>query len=610
MKIRHYLVLCAVAWLVCIVAARADSPEPTSPLPGRAKGTLFSFDAHAATGRTALVFTSWRNGFWIDIEDTRSHERIAGVSADYAPISARFSPEGESLLFANTLGNIYTLDVSTNTVRPLLVDKGFESVFPSWDPSGKHVAYCQRPRDRTEGVKSHVRSLCIANSKVEPVTEDTESLDSTPIWSPDGQNILFLRMLMSGHRRERSTCILNVATREVRPLLSDQPGDSVVSRLHWSPDGKQVLVVKTLQGQDNAPNSGTLSMLRISENKPDWSVQLEELEDAAFSPDGTTVLGITGESFIWIDPTSGSSVSRCSISGIGPCRREVTGPVLGFERGSRDVVLLSANDSLYRVQPSGDVKLIREANPEPLPPFEQHEYQIDAPDGFRVPVKQFVPTSPKPAVVMLAIGGPGAPVDPAQDPLIPLLLDAGYEVVAPVYRGCGGYGPEHLMANRGEWGRADVSDVVAAGIEWKRRNGNGRPFVLAGYSYGGFLTLLSLARDDAPWDAGLTLWGLARLQQPLLGMLEASLPAEDDAKERALAERSPIRQAGRLQRPVLMLHGALDGAATRDEVAELHRRIPHNELVVYENDGHGLFLNRESVYQRILEFVSKTTVAK
>ncbi|MFA6239957.1 MAG: alpha/beta fold hydrolase [Candidatus Hydrogenedentales bacterium] len=610
MKKRHYVPLCTIAWLVCSIAARANSAETTSPLQGHTKGTLLSFDASAPTGRTALLFSSWRNGFWVDIEDTRSHERIAGVSADYAPISIRFSPDGETLVFSNSLGNIFALDVRTNTVRSLLADKDFEGVFPSWDPAGKCIAYYQRPRDRTASMKSHLRTLSIATSNVEPVTSDTEALDITPAWSPDGQHILFLRMLVSGHRRERFTCILDVATKEVRPLLADQPGDSVVSRLHWSPDGKRVLVVKTLPGQGNAPDMGTLSMVSLAENAPIWSVQLETLEDAACSPDGTTVLGITDDFLIWIDASNGSTFSRCSISEIGPCKREVTGPVLEFERNSRDVVLLSTNCSTYRAQPSGEVELLRAANPEPLPPFEQHEYQIDAQDGFHVPVKRFVPPNPKPTVVMLAIGGPGAVVDPAQDPLIPVLLDAGYEVVAPVYRGCGGYGPEHLMANRGEWGRADVSDVVAAGIDWKKHNGNERSFVLAGYSYGAYLALLSLARDDTPWDAGITLWGMVRLQQPLLGMLEPSLPTEGGARDLALAERSPIHQAGRLQRPVLILHGALDGAATRDDVAELHKRIPHNELVVYENDGHGLCLNRKDVHRRIMEFISKAIAAQ
>jgi dipeptidyl aminopeptidase/acylaminoacyl peptidase len=185
------------------------------------------------------------------------------------------------------------------------------------------------------------------------------------------------------------------------------------------------------------------------------------------------------------------------------------------------------------------------------------------------------------------------------------LLDAGYEVIAPAYRGCAGYGPEHLAANRGEWGRGDVADVTAAANDWKQQHKD-RPLVLAGYSYGGYLTLLALARHDAPWDAGITLWGMVSIQQPLLAMLEATLPTDTLARKHALAERAPLDQATAIARPLLILHGALDGAATIEEVNSLHGRISQSELIIYPNDGHGLFLNRPDMLQQLNAFIERT----
>lgn len=610
MKTRNYRAFTVVAGLLCAVIARAEPVNAAIPVLAKTKGTLVSLDVNALTGRMALLYTSWRGGLWIEIVDSHTGDRIGGVSASYAPTTPRFSPDGDTLLFVDTVGNMHVLDLRTQTTRPVFADKAFESVFPSWNPTGTSVVYYQRPRNHAAGMSFHLYKLDIASSQPEQLTDDPEALDITPVWSPDGRHNLFQRVSGAGPQRMRNACILDIATKEVFPLAPDEPGDSVVSQRQWSPDGKQVLVVKTRRGQGTASDTGTLRMMRVADRTVLWSVEQEGLEDAAFFPDGSAVLGVTNSGFLWLDATDGNTASRSDFGETGACKREATGPVLGLERDRHDVIFLSENGTIYRVQPGGSYAPLVVSESEPLPPFEQEEYRVASQDGFGIPVKRFVPAKPKPVAVMLAIGGPGAPVDPALDPLLALLLDAGYEVVAPVYRGCNGYGPEHLAANRGDWGRADVWDVLAAGNDWKQRHGNERPLVLVGYSYGGYLTLLSLASDNAPWEAGVTLWGMVSLQQPLLGMLEAGLPAESDAHSRALAERSPISQASRIQRPLLILHGALDGAASMDEVRALHKEIANSELAIYDNDGHGLFLNRTDVIRRLIDFLDKVAITQ
>lgn len=598
------------AGLLWAFIGQADPAEDAVLVRAKTKGTLVSFDLNPLTGRMALLYTSWRGGLWIEIVDSHTGASIGGVSANHAPTTLRFSPDGEKLLFVDTVGNMNVFDLRTRTTTPVLSDKAFESVFPSWDPNGTSVAYYQRPRNRSGGMSLHLHKLDIASSRTERLTNDPTALDITPIWSPDGRHILFQRMSEAGGQRLRNACILDIATKEVFPLMSEEAGDSAVSQHHWSPDGKQVLAVKTREGQGGASGTGALRMMRVEDRTALWSAEHEGLEDAAFFPDGSAVLGVTNGGFLWLDAADGKVSSRFDAKDTGPCKREVTGPALGFERDKHDAVFLNANGTVYRVQPGGAYTQLVASEPEPLPAFEQEEYRVESRDGFRFPVKRFVPAKPKREAVMLVVGGPGAPVDPARDPLLPLLLDAGYEVVAPVYRGCNGYGPEHLAANRGEWGRADVCDVVAAGNDWKQRYGNERPMVLVGYSYGGYLTLLSLARDNAPWKAGVTLWGMVSLQQPLLRMLEAGLPTESDARNRTLAERSPVSQAARVQCPLLMLHGALDGAATMDEVSALHKQIARSELAIYENDAHGLYLNRTDAIRRLLDFLAKAAYAQ
>jgi dipeptidyl aminopeptidase/acylaminoacyl peptidase len=118
-------------------------------------------------------------------------------------------------------------------------------------------------------------------------------------------------------------------------------------------------------------------------------------------------------------------------------------------------------------------------------------------DGRLIPVQRFIPPKPQSPALLYVHGGPGEAIDP-DDPFMLRLLAEGVEFVCAAYRGSSGYGLEHEEANRGEYGRADVWDILATGLDWKKRAGKDRSLIVAGYSYGGFLTFLALAQKETP----------------------------------------------------------------------------------------------------------------
>ncbi len=239
------------------------------------------------------------------------------------------------------------------------------------------------------------------------------------------------------------------------------------------------------------------------------------------------------------------------------------------------------------------------------PTFTHEEYRVPSRDGRPIPVQRFIPPQPRSQAILYVHGGPGGAIDP-NDPFMLRLLAEGVEFVCAAYRGSSGYGPEHEEANRGEYGRADVWDLLAAGFDWKKRAGENRPLILAGYSYGGFLTFLALAQDKIPWAGGIVMWTLSGLHRFPLHRHRA-FPADADQQAAAGVERSPLKQAWRIRVPLLSFHGVLDATATTEEMKAIQTTVLGQggecELIIFDDDTHGLERHRDEIHARVLSFL-------
>ena len=84
------------------------------------------------------------------------------------------------------------------------------------------------------------------------------------------------------------------------------------------------------------------------------------------------------------------------------------------------------------------------------------------------------------------------------------LVNQGYFVITPNYRGSTGYGKEFLDANRFDMGGGDLEDVISA-AEWIKKTGYIDPKKVAvmGGSYGGYLTMMAVTKAPDRWAAGV-----------------------------------------------------------------------------------------------------------
>jgi dipeptidyl aminopeptidase/acylaminoacyl peptidase len=180
------------------------------------------------------------------------------------------------------------------------------------------------------------------------------------------------------------------------------------------------------------------------------------------------------------------------------------------------------------------------------------------------------------AVVYLH-GGPEAQERPTFSPQHQALVAAGASVFALNIRGSSGFGRKFVHADdvHGRFDafgdvRAAAEHLVARGVADRRRIG------VTGRSYGGYLTLASLAFSPGVFSAGVDVCGMSDLTkfyeetEPWIGAAAVTKYGHPE-RDRALLEAiSPLRQAEAIDVPLLVVHGELD---TNVPVGEARRIV-------------------------------------
>ncbi|MGC8583645.1 MAG: alpha/beta fold hydrolase [Thermoproteus sp.] len=279
----------------------------------------------------------------------------------------------------------------------------------------------------------------------------------------------------------------------------------------------------------------------------------------------------------------------------------LSGPRVGHE-----VFVYAGEVRALTDSPKYGVEMSRNAVPEAS--------RFKASDGLEVPLLLYRPqTAPPHKAVFLLHGGPESQARPYFEPLTQLLVRLGYMVVAPNFRGSTGYGKTYVRLDDGER-RLDAVRDVAEAVGWLAGRGliAGRPCVLGG-SYGGYLTLMSLALYPDLWTCGVEMAGIVNLAT----FLERTAPWRRRHREaeygrledrELLAKLSPITYADRIAAPLLVIHGVNDIRVPVSEadqlvarLRELGRRVEYLRL---EGEGH-VFSSaaRPRIYGEVAKFV-------
>lgn len=226
-----------------------------------------------------------------------------------------------------------------------------------------------------------------------------------------------------------------------------------------------------------------------------------------------------------------------------------------------------------------------------------------------------------PPLVVHVHGGPTSEAIPELDLETQFFTSRGFALVDVNYGGSTGYGRPYRESLYERWGEVDVDDAIAA-AEHLVRLGLADPerLVITGGSAGGWTTLCALTFRDA-FAAGTSYFGVSDLKPfadhthkfefRYIDVLVGPWPEAADL----WAERSPVRHADRLSRPLLILQGDEDEVVPRSQAEVIvealeSRGLPYAYLL-FEGEQHG-FRKAENIaraleaeltfYGRILGF--------
>lgn len=549
-------------------------------------------DLYAATKR--LLVTYQDQGIVIK---ALSGDTIARIDNPYA-MGPRWSPDGVKFAYFGN-GRLYIHQGIE--AKPLRVVEmpGYDAGFCEWSPRGERLIFSAYAFANSMQ-PPNIYKYDLEHNSIVQITNSTD-VDRFPKWNHSGSHIAFQRTYRDRAENHTGIVIVDLGKSREHALPKPQGFSQRISRNCWSADDQHLIVT------EYGENHTRLVIYQIASGVVVWSIEAENIVGGCFEPHTGRVVCVTNNALTLYEFPSRTPSTQLRLADTATVRATLSGPVVIFAPMEQTIYFLGVDSRFYRWHIHDKCEAMLE--PETAKQQAAHQrkdYTFRASDGYEIPVQRYLPPQPNSRAVVFIEGGPGEALDP-DDAIVARLLTAGYEVIRPAYRGCGGYGDDHRKANQGRCGEIDVRDVVECGIDWRQRFEKPQaPLAVSGYSYGGYLTFLAMTHQDAPWTCGITFWG-ATMIPPLVQT--TGLPVDPDARRKALEERSPVKQAHRIRFPLLILHGERDTTALTEEVETIRDRVRASnipcQLVVFENESHALTGCRPQMYVHTLTFLEE-----
>lgn len=206
--------------------------------------------------------------------------------------------------------------------------------------------------------------------------------------------------------------------------------------------------------------------------------------------------------------------------------------------------------------------------------------------------------------IVLPHGGPTGQTVDSFDRTAAAFASRGYVCIAPNVRGSTGYGIEFQQANHKDLGGGDLQDeVYAARFLTDTGYVDPKRIGITGGSYGGYMTLMAVAKTPDLWAAAVEEYGIINWftmfqhEDALLQAYQKSLIGDPVADKKVYEDDSPITFIRQAKAPLLVLQGDNDIRVPKEEAMQVVDILEKAGIIVaahyYPNEGHG-FGKREN----------------
>lgn len=503
---------------------------------------------------------------------------------------------------------------------------------------------------------------------------DGKSLNGAPIWSNSGREVAFFSTARDGHSLDIDIVDPESGVLPRLALAADDSG-AAWAALDWSPDDSKLLVRKQVsiseaylyvvdlnggQKRELEPGPGKVGIAGAKFSRDGQGVYLISDRDSEFArlryvglynnektvvsahiPWDIETLAISrdGHYLAYVSNEAGTGklnlLDLRTHQDLNPPRLPQSGIIsslcfdadgkrlaFGFAAPNqpRDAYVLDIAEN--RLEPwtrsePGAVDAAKFVLPRltEFPTFDR----VDG-KARQVPVYVYEPASAGPHPVLISLhGGPESQFRPGFDPWIQYLVnELGFAVVAPNVRGSSGYGKTYMALDNGVL-REDAVKDVGAMLVWieLQKNFDAKHVVVAGGSYGGYLSLATLVNYSDRLRGGVDVSGIADFVTFLANTApyrqnqrRAEYGDERDLEMRSFLRRiSPLTNADRITRPLLVVHGKNDPRVPLSEAEQIVNKLrAKGDEVWYllaADEGHGFRKqqNRDAYYETFAQFL-------
>ncbi|MGZ4787716.1 MAG: prolyl oligopeptidase family serine peptidase [Terriglobales bacterium] len=575
--------------------------------------------------RVALVTNlSDRMNIWLVPADGGWPQQL--TVSDQRQYRPAWSPNGQWIAYqsdydGNEQWDLFLVSPANGEVVQLTRTPEVSEEQPTWSPTGKDLAYVTRAK---ASPSYEIAVLNVLSRKSRNLTINTlaEVSNTDPLWSPDGKSIVYTQENASG--RDSNVFVVDVETGKSTNLTAHE-GEKTFAATAWSPDGKQLLIAS------NAENGfKNVALLDVATKKLDWLTHEKwDVRSGQFSPDGEALsfeANVEGNVDIYLYHLLKHVAEKLDL----PVGVNMTaGSASAFSKNGMQVLYSHSGPTMaedlwvYSLATRKSAQITHSMSAAISPNDMVIPYLVHYPsrDGkYTISAWAYMPynigrNEKYPAIIYIH-GGPASQQRDDFNPFLQYMINQGYIVIAPNYRGSSGYGEAFKRANVMDMGGGDLQDVLAA-TDFMQKTGYVDPkkLIVMGRSYGGYMTMMAVTKDPEKWAAGVAVvpfvnWFTEYQNEDATLQAGDKATMGDPVANKALwEERSPINFVDKIKAPLLLIAGANDPRCPKSEAEQVAAAIKKNggtvQLKVYEDEGHA-FGKREDVidhFKRISDFL-------